>query len=106
MGRSIASWAISQGAKNLILASRSAESSPEALELVAAAKEEGCHVYLRDCDVAEEQGLIDLITHFSDAGLPPIRGVVNGAMVLRVSPRPILGLFPISHNLGTDIHVS
>ncbi|KAI0877521.1 hypothetical protein GGS24DRAFT_497862 [Hypoxylon argillaceum] len=85
VGRSIASWAISQGAKNLILASRSAESSPEALELVAAAKEEGCHVYLRDCDVAEEQGLIDLITHFSDAGLPPIRGVVNGAMVLRDS---------------------
>lgn len=48
------------------------------------ARAEGCHVHLRNCDVSKEENLKDLLTHYSNAGLPPIKGVINGAMVLKV----------------------
>lgn len=84
VGLSIASWIITHGAKHLILTSRHAETNPEALKMAETARAEGCHVHLRNCDVSKEDSLKDLLTHYSNAELPPIKGVINGAMVLKV----------------------
>lgn len=86
VGLAIASWIVSRGAKHLILTSRHAESTPDALKLVETARAEGCNVHLRNCDASEERDLKELLIHFSAKGLPPVRGVINAAMVLKVCP--------------------
>lgn len=85
MGRSIAEWMVKKGAKNILLTSRNAESNAEVLELLQAAKREGCRLQIRDCDVSNESDFTRLLSHCSEVSLPPIKGVVNCAMVLDVS---------------------
>ncbi|KAL8710442.1 MAG: hypothetical protein Q9225_007289 [Loekoesia sp. 1 TL-2023] len=82
VGRTIAFWTMENGAKNILLVSRNAESHPDAAELVRTAKAEGCKLQIQNCDISNENSLMNLLTTCSSAILPPIRGVVNCAMVL------------------------
>ena len=70
-----------KGAKNLVLVSRHATSHPAAAELGEEAKLASCRMVIRDCDIADESSLVQLLHDCSEI-LPPIRGVINGAMVL------------------------
>lgn len=85
LGRSIAHWMVEHGARNLILLSRSAgaqNSGALATQLRAA----GCRVVAISCDVASSQDLARaLVTCEREEGLPPVRGIVQGAMVLQDS---------------------
>ncbi|RDW76674.1 type I polyketide synthase [Aspergillus mulundensis] len=84
LGRSLANWMVEHGAKNLILLSRSAgkqNSSPFINQLRAA----GCRVAAISCDVSDENDLDRALTTASTLGLPAIRGVIQGAMVLQDS---------------------
>ena len=83
------------GAKNILLVSRNAESHPDAVELVRTAKTEGCNLQVRNCDVSSDKGLVELLTYCSSASIPPIRGVINCAMVLDVSQT----LYPSSNSI-------
>ena len=74
-----------KGATNILVVSRNAESHPNAVELVRMAKTEGCNLQVRNCDVSSESSFVKLLTYCSSASLPPIRGVINCAMVLDVS---------------------
>ncbi|KAK4214346.1 hypothetical protein QBC37DRAFT_421440 [Rhypophila decipiens] len=85
IGRSIASWLISQGAKNLVITSRNAETNPDALRLKEEARADGCNVFVQNCDASDAKSLQGLLQKVSEARLPPIKGVINGAMVLRDS---------------------
>ncbi|KAL9112783.1 MAG: hypothetical protein Q9227_003086 [Pyrenula ochraceoflavens] len=82
VGRSIAQWMVERGAKNILLVSRNAESSLEVRELIQTARVEGCRLHVRNCDVAMESDFTKLLTYSSEVSLPPIKGVVNCAMVL------------------------
>lgn len=69
------------GAKNLLVVSRNAESSPDAADVKKLAQADGCNLVIKSCDVSEENSLIKLLADASSI-LPPIRGVVHAAMAL------------------------
>jgi KR domain-containing protein len=76
---------VERGARNLILLSRSASSQNPGLEsLIGELRSTGTKVLLADCDVADRP---QLAKSLKDCGIqmPPIKGVIQAAMVLRVS---------------------
>lgn len=84
LGRSLARWMASRGARNLIFLSRSLPSSPEKQETVRHLERIGCRVVSQTCDVSDISTLRELVNgQFSD--LPPIKGCIQASMVLRVS---------------------
>ncbi|KAJ5605987.1 hypothetical protein N7510_008768 [Penicillium lagena] len=82
LGRSLARWMVSRGAKNLILLSRSGRATKPVEKLVAELKNSGCNSHIFRCDVADEGRLRDVFTECSKS-LPPIRGCIQCSMVLR-----------------------
>jgi NAD(P)-dependent dehydrogenase (short-subunit alcohol dehydrogenase family) len=86
LGQSVAHWLVSRGARNLVLLSRSAAKSEKTAALAEELREAGCGRVLRvSCDVASEDDLARAIDTCAQEGLPPIRGVIHAAFVLRVS---------------------
>ena len=73
-----------KGAKNLLIVSRSAASSADAPAMKAMAEADNCNLQIRSCDVGNEQSFVDMLAEVATS-MPPIRGVVNAAMVLEVS---------------------
>ncbi|KAL4788849.1 hypothetical protein BDV19DRAFT_62188 [Aspergillus venezuelensis] len=84
IGRSIAHWLVAHGAKHLAVLSRSAETSPTGSILTTELQSKGCRVKLVSCDVSDEGSLARALKTCSEE-LPPIRGVLQGAMVLQDS---------------------
>jgi NAD(P)-dependent dehydrogenase (short-subunit alcohol dehydrogenase family) len=76
-------WMISKRAKNIVLLSRSGELHGKAKEQIDALNEGGANIVVRRCDVADRASVDELLSSLHD--LPPVRGVVHGAMVLNVS---------------------
>ena len=76
------------GAKSLILISRSGMEATGAADAVEALRSPGVLITVRKCDVADKEGLSAVLDDCVQT-LPPIRGVVQGAMVLKVSLGPI-----------------
>lgn len=84
LGRSMARWMVSRGARHLVLVSRSGSATGKVKELVEEAAEAGAEIVIRQCDVANPMDVEELI-NFGLDDMPPIRGLIHGAMVLRVS---------------------
>ncbi|KAF5965626.1 acyl transferase acyl hydrolase lysophospholipase [Fusarium coicis] len=90
IGRSITHWLVAHGAKNLILLSRSAgdfeleenKDSSGAL-FVDELRKMGCRVKPISCDIALPSSLTMALRACEDDGFPPVRGVIQGAMLLR-----------------------
>ncbi|KAI0153141.1 hypothetical protein GGR57DRAFT_146248 [Xylariaceae sp. FL1272] len=82
IGRAIARWMAKNGARNIIFISRRGASSSKAQGLLGNLQRDGVCCRVLTCDIADEE---NLACSLSDAltTLPPIRGVVNGAMELR-----------------------
>jgi NADPH:quinone reductase-like Zn-dependent oxidoreductase/SAM-dependent methyltransferase len=85
LGRSLARWMASRGAKNLIFLSRSSASSPEKREMVTDLKRIGCKVINHTCDVSDRSSL-EALSGNQFSHLPPIKGCIQASMVLKVSP--------------------
>ena len=90
IGRSIAHWLVNHGAKNLILLSRSAgdldldkNQSTEGALFVHELRAAGCRVKPISCDIGLASSLAKALRVCEDEGLPPVRGIVQGAMLLR-----------------------
>jgi len=83
IGRSVSRWMVNRGAKNLVLVSRSAETQPNVQQLTSELKEAGCRVAVHSCDVADTAQFVQMLQKVGQA-MPPIRGVIQGAMVLKV----------------------
>lgn len=84
IGIEIAKWMVNKlGAKSLILISRSGMDSTGAADALAALKNPGVSITVRKCDVSDQQSLSAVLETCVQT-LPPIRGVVQGAMVLKV----------------------
>ncbi|KAJ8116684.1 hypothetical protein OPT61_g1936 [Boeremia exigua] len=84
IGRAICRWMARQGVKNLILPSRSGPRNKAAIEIVRELIAEGVNVMAPVCDVASEESLSSLLVECA-ASMPPIKGCINAAMVLRDS---------------------
>ncbi|KAJ4346445.1 uncharacterized protein N0V89_010374 [Didymosphaeria variabile] len=81
LGRSMARWMVSKGAQNIVLLSRSGAVHGKAKEQVDALNASGANIVIRRCNVADRADVDTLLTSGLE-GLPPVRGIVHGAMVL------------------------
>ena len=84
LGRSIARWMADRGARHLLLLSRRGLSNPYAHELDDDLKNRGVQVWAPSCDIADLNQLITVVDEAAQT-MPPIRGCIQSAMVLRVS---------------------
>ncbi len=84
IGRSATSWMVRNGAKNIVLVSRSDKISAKVAEVIQDAKELGATVILRRCDVSDKHEVESMVKEIT-AEMPPVRGVIHSAMVLDVS---------------------
>ncbi|ROV97002.1 hypothetical protein VSDG_04049 [Cytospora chrysosperma] len=83
LGRSIARWMVSGGAKNIMLLSRRGQAEGAVAELVEDMKDSaGANIGVKACDVAVMDDVVRL-TEECSAEYPPIAGVVHAGMVLR-----------------------
>ncbi|KAK4983979.1 putative secondary metabolism biosynthetic enzyme [Elasticomyces elasticus] len=84
IGRSIAQWLVQCGAKNLILLSRSAASQNNSRAFVEGLRATDCYVAIKNCDIADRGDLARIMDECSRS-MPPVRGVIQAAMVLKDS---------------------
>lgn len=85
IGCAIARKLVQQGARHVVLLSRSGKSTDEVSQLVNDAKELDATIYVEKCDVAD-RGMVSALVSELRKLLPPVRGIIHAAMVLRVSP--------------------
>ena len=84
IGRSICQRLVKHGARNLILLSRSAQSQViGAKQFLKKLADAGCRVAVRSCDITNKPDLARVIEE-CEQDLPPIRGIIQAAMVLKV----------------------
>ncbi len=83
LGRSMVRWLTQHNAKNLILVSRSGAEKKPAQAVVDELRAKGINIAVYACDVSNR---VQLEAVLKDAGkkMPPIRGCIQSAMVLRV----------------------
>jgi NAD(P)-dependent dehydrogenase (short-subunit alcohol dehydrogenase family) len=85
LGRTMALWMTNRGARHLILLTRSGPRSKAAIALIEELKAMGVDVNATPCDISVKESLQSTLSLCSKS-MPPIKGCVAGAMVLRVSP--------------------
>lgn len=73
-----------RGAKNLILLSRSGPRTDAARTLVEELRAQGVQVEAPACDVTCTDSLSTVLAHCAHT-MPPIKGCIQGTMVLKVS---------------------
>ncbi|KAJ5621531.1 hypothetical protein N7528_006314 [Penicillium herquei] len=85
LGKSLTNWMVNHGARNIILLSRRA-GKHDSGTFVTQLREAGANVAAISCDVSNREDLAKaLLTCEKDSKFPPIRGVIQGAMVLQDS---------------------
>lgn len=101
LGRGMTRWMATKGACNVVLISRSGSATGQVKTLVDDMALLGVNVVVHPCNVvnrAEVDALLAKLTH-----LPPIRGVIHTAMVLRVSVPCRLYLILANLGAGQDV---
>ncbi|KAL4954547.1 polyketide synthase [Aspergillus filifer] len=81
IGQSLARTMVKDGARYLIILSRSGSKHPNAAELIADLEQAGCRVLIPECDITDADAVRKALDG-ANADFPPIRGVIQGAMVL------------------------
>ena len=82
LGRGLAPYMADHGAKHLAFFSRTDDVQPAAQKMLDELKERGVEANIYVCDVTDPEALKQAITQIGNE-LPPIKGVIQGAMVLR-----------------------
>lgn len=85
LGRALAAWLIKQGAKNIVLTSRSGKiiDSADAADLERLATAHHAKVLISKCDVSLPADLRRALDETAAQHMPPVRGIIHGAMVLK-----------------------
>ncbi|KAH8704971.1 hypothetical protein BGW36DRAFT_456523 [Talaromyces proteolyticus] len=76
IGRSIANWMASKGAKRLIFLHRPGKLSQAAENTISALETMGCQTYVFSCDISDRERLGSVIKHIEE-NISPIRGCIN-----------------------------
>ena len=84
IGQSVTRWMVDHGAKNIILLSRGASKKKG---LINEIQQNGCRVKGISCDVSSAADLKQALDLCAKEQFPPVRGVVQAAMVMKVSPK-------------------
>jgi NADPH:quinone reductase-like Zn-dependent oxidoreductase/acyl carrier protein len=79
-GLGVASWMVDNGARNLVLMGRSAPTD-QARQAIGAMEWRNARIVPVQCDVASEREVAGVLESIYGT-LPPLRGVIHGAMVL------------------------
>lgn len=79
----MARWMVGKGAKNLVLVSRSGSTTGKVKELIDELAAIGVNIIVRQCDASNSDSVENLIGN-ELAGMPEVRGIIHGAMVLKV----------------------
>ncbi|RAL06833.1 type I polyketide synthase [Aspergillus homomorphus CBS 101889] len=79
IGRRICELMVDHGARYLIILSRNAHTD----SFVAKLQERGCVVRPHSCDVANESQLQAVLQKCREDNMPPVRGIIQAAMVLK-----------------------
>lgn len=74
---------VRQGAKNIVFLSRSGAAKPEAKATLETLLKEGAKAAAYRCDIADMDAVRSVLQECAQS-FPPIRGVIQGAMVLQV----------------------
>ncbi|KGO58805.1 Acyl transferase/acyl hydrolase/lysophospholipase [Penicillium expansum] len=82
IGREVATWMAENGAKSLIFVNRSGLSKHQAQITVRNLVEKGIQVTTRACDISDETEVQRMLHDLSYCA-PPIRGLIQAAMVLK-----------------------
>ncbi len=77
-------WMVEKGARNIVLVSRSGAATGKVGLLIQELTGSGANIVVRRCDVTDKKEVDQLINQ-DLTGLPPVTGVIHGAMVLHVS---------------------
>lgn len=109
LGRSLTRWLAKEGAKNIVLASRSGATTDNVRELIGEMENSGTRVVVQACDIIIESDVKELLDDVAAQGLPPIAGVIHGAMVLQVCT-PFRSLIADAKKYGTgrplrEVHI-
>lgn len=86
---------VEHGAKYLILINRSGLSTHSARSTVQLLRERGAEVAVHGCDISEERAFSEMYMEISRT-MPPIKGVIQGAMILKVCYRNMRGISKIN----------
>ncbi|WPH00651.1 iterative type I polyketide synthase [Acrodontium crateriforme] len=81
MGRSIASWMASRGARHFVFLSSSGNITDAVAKMRTDLETSGCSVNIFKCDVSDKEALKTVVEKCAHT-LPPIKGVIQGAMKL------------------------
>jgi len=79
----VARWLVEQGARNLILLSRSGPTGHDAANFLQELEDDGVVVKTPACDVSDAEALQALLEQYL-VEMPPIRGCIQASMVLAV----------------------
>ncbi|KAF2008794.1 putative polyketide synthase [Aaosphaeria arxii CBS 175.79] len=82
LGRGMTRWMAKKGAKNIVLLSRTGSVTGSVKILVDDMMAVGVNVVVQSCDVAKRAS-VDSFMCKGLVGLPPVRGIIHGAMTLR-----------------------
>jgi NAD(P)-dependent dehydrogenase (short-subunit alcohol dehydrogenase family) len=84
IGRSMTKRMVKHGARHIVLLSRGGKMTTELEKLTAECRDCDASIYVRPCDVADKAAVTTLVADLQSS-LPPIRGLIHAAMVLKVS---------------------
>ncbi|KAB8275133.1 beta-ketoacyl synthase [Aspergillus minisclerotigenes] len=82
IGQSIAAWLVDRGAQTLLLLSRSGAKGPEAMKFINSLQTKDARAIAPACDICNESALRKVLEEWQPQ-LPPIKGCIQAAMVLR-----------------------
>ena len=82
LGQALCRMLVERGARHLVILSRTAQSR-KYIDFYADLRTAGCEVVARNCSVSDRSDLQRVLRQC--AGMPPIKGIIQGAMALSVS---------------------
>ena len=83
IGRSIGQWMASKGAQHLVFLSRTGRITESVQQMINVLQGSGCYAHIYACDVTDPKQVHKVIEEVTNT-LPPIKGCIQGSMVLRV----------------------
>lgn len=85
-------WFVEKGARHIVLISRGGVVTEKLQKLISELSTTKAEILVRPCDITNKEQVESLVRGMQQ--MPPIKGVIHGAMVLRVS-HTSLQLLPI-----------
>jgi len=82
IGRSLARWMVTRGAKNLVFLSRSGNITDAVKETITEIESNGCKTHVFTCDVSDEARTAEVMKE-CQMTMPPIKGCIQGSMILK-----------------------